>query len=217
MKEKRTNNKISSRYYLSALCFEQPMFDRIALIGAAAYNYGTHKTYNFYGTKKFSKGNFHSTTLGGSLRCELRDSMPFQSIMLTPFIQALISRTEPASIQEQGDLARLFSLKQPHTAVVSPIGIKGVYSSNKWPTVSCEMEVAYQPTLYWKRPILNTVLIKNNGSWETTNTPLAKHSFYGRGSSSLKFSYLKLFANYQAQVATSTVSHYMNAGGALVF
>ena len=143
--------------------------------------------------------------------------MPLRSIMLTPFIQALISRTEPASIQETGDLARLFSLEQAHTAVVSPIGIKGSLSSNKWPAIAWELEVAYQPTLYWKRPLLNTMLIKNNGTWVTTNTPLAKHSFYGRGSHSLKFSYLKLFANYQAEVATSTVSHYINAGGALVF
>lgn len=217
MKEKITKNTISSRYYLSALCFEHPMFDRVALIGAAACNYGSHKMRSFYGTKKSSKGNFHSTTLGGSLRCELRDRMPLRSIMLTPFIQALISRTEPASIQETGDLARLFSLEQAHTAVVSPIGIKGSLSSNKWPAVAWEVEVAYQPTLYWKRPLLNTLLIKNNGTWVTTNTPLAKHSFYGRGSHSLKFSYLKLFANYQAEVATSTVSHYINAGGALVF
>lgn len=217
MKEKITKNTISSRYYLSALCFEHPMFDRVALIGAAACNYGSHKMRSFYGTKKSSKGNFHSTTLGGSLRCELRDRMPLRSIMLTPFIQALISRTEPASIQETGDLARLFSLEQAHTAVVSPIGIKGSLSSNKWPAIAWELEVAYQPTLYWKRPLLNTMLIKNNGTWVTTNTPLAKHSFYGRGSHSLKFSYLKLFANYQAEVATSTVSHYINAGGALVF
>ncbi|MCI5641948.1 MAG: autotransporter domain-containing protein, partial [Chlamydia suis] len=217
MKEKITKNTISSRYYLSALCFEHPMFDRVALIGAAACNYGSHKMRSFYGTKKSSKGNFHSTTLGGSLRCELRDRMPLRSIMLTPFIQALISRTEPASIQETGDLARLFSLEQAHTAVVSPIGIKGSLSSNKWPAIAWELEVAYQPTLYWKRPLLNTLLIKNNGTWVTTNTPLAKHSFYGRGSHSLKFSYLKLFANYQAEVATSTVSHYINAGGALVF
>ena len=217
MKEKITKNTISSRYYLSALCFEHPMFDRVALIGAAACNYGSHKMRSFYGTKKSSKGNFHSTTLGGSLRCELRDRMPLRSIMLTPFIQALISRTEPASIQETGDLARLFSLEQAHTAVVSPIGIKGSLSSNKWPAIAWEVEVAYQPTLYWKRPLLNTLLIKNNGTWVTTNTPLAKHSFYGRGSHSLKFSYLKLFANYQAEVATSTVSHYINAGGALVF
>lgn len=217
MKEKITKNTISSRYYLSALCFEHPMFDRVALIGAAACNYGSHKMRSFYGTKKSSKGNFHSTTLGGSLRCELRDRMPLRSIMLTPFIQALISRTEPASIQETGDLARLFSLEQAHTAVVSPIGIKGSLSSNKWPAIAWEVEVAYQPTLYWKRPLLNTLLIQNNGTWVTTNTPLAKHSFYGRGSHSLKFSYLKLFANYQAEVATSTVSHYINAGGALVF
>ncbi|WP_080123321.1 polymorphic outer membrane protein middle domain-containing protein [Chlamydia suis] len=217
MKEKITKNTISSRYYLSALCFEHPMFDRVALIGAAACNYGSHKMRSFYGTKKSSKGNFHSTTLGGSLRCELRDRMPLRSIMLTPFIQALISRTEPASIKETGDLARLFSLEQAHTAVVSPIGIKGSLSSNKWPAIAWELEVAYQPTLYWKRPLLNTLLIKNNGTWVTTNTPLAKHSFYGRGSHSLKFSYLKLFANYQAEVATSTVSHYINAGGALVF
>ncbi|ESN88934.1 putative outer membrane protein pmpF [Chlamydia suis MD56] len=217
MKEKITKNTISSRYYLSALCFEHPIFDRVALIGAAACNYGSHKMRSFYGTKKSSKGNFHSTTLGGSLRCELRDRMPLRSIMLTPFIQALISRTEPASIQETGDLARLFSLEQAHTAVVSPIGIKGSLSSNKWPAIAWEVEVAYQPTLYWKRPLLNTLLIKNNGTWVTTNTPLAKHSFYGRGSHSLKFSYLKLFANYQAEVATSTVSHYINAGGALVF
>lgn len=217
MKEKITKNTISSRYYLSALCFEHPMFDRVALIGAAACNYGSHKMRSFYGTKKSSKGNFHSTTLGGSLRCELRDRMPLRSIMLTPFIQALISRTEPASIQETGDLARLFSLEQAHTAVVSPIGIKGSLSSNKWPAIAWEVEVAYQPTLYWKRPLLNTMLIKNNGTWVTTNTPFAKHSFYGRGSHSLKFSYLKLFANYQAEVATSTVSHYINAGGALVF
>lgn len=217
MKEKITKNTISSRYYLSALCFEHPMFDRVALIGAAACNYGSHKMRSFYGTKKSSKGNFHSTTLGGSLRCELRDRMPLRSIMLTPFIQALISRTEPASIQETGDLARLFSLEQAHTAVVSPIGIKGSLSSNKWPAIAWELEVAYQPTLYWKRPLLNTLLIQNNGTWVTTNTPLAKHSFYGRGSHSLKFSYLKLFANYQAEVATSTVSHYINAGGALVF
>ncbi|WP_080122709.1 polymorphic outer membrane protein middle domain-containing protein [Chlamydia suis] len=217
MKEKITKNTISSRYYLSALCFEHPMFDRIALIGAAACNYGSHKMHSFYGTKKSSKGNFHSTTLGGSLRCELRDRMPLRSIMLTPFIQALISRTEPASIQETGDLARLFSLEQAHTAVVSPIGIKGSLSSNKWPAIAWELEVAYQPTLYWKRPLFNTLLIQNNGTWVTTNTPLAKHSFYGRGSHSLKFSYLKLFANYQAEVATSTVSHYINAGGALVF
>ena len=217
MKEKITKNTISSRYYLSALCFEHPMFDRVALIGAAACNYGSHKMRSFYGTKKSSKGNFHSTTLGGSLRCELRDRMPLRSIMLTPFIQALISRTEPASIQETGDLARLFSLEQAHTAVVSPIGIKGSLSSNKWPAIAWELEVAYQPTLYWKRPLLNTLLIQNNGTWVTTNTPLAKHSVYGRGSHSLKFSYLKLFANYQAEVATSTVSHYINAGGALVF
>lgn len=217
MKEKITKNTISSRYYLSALCFEHPMFDRVALIGAAACNYGSHKMRSFYGTQKSSKGNFHSTTLGGSLRCELRDRMPLRSIMLTPFIQALISRTEPASIQETGDLARLFSLEQAHTAVVSPIGIKGSLSSNKWPAIAWELEVAYQPTLYWKRPLLNTLLIQNNGTWVTTNTPLAKHSFYGRGSHSLKFSYLKLFANYQAEVATSTVSHYINAGGALVF
>ena len=137
--------------------------------------------------------------------------------MLTPFAQALFSRTEPASIRESGDLARLFTLEQAHTAVVSPIGIKGAYSSDTWPTLSWEMELAYQPTLYWKRPLLNTLLIQNNGSWVTTNTPLAKHSFYGRGSHSLKFSHLKLFANYQAEVATSTVSHYINAGGALVF
>lgn len=217
MKEKETNNRISSRYYLSALCFEHPMFDRIALIGAAACNYGTHKMRSFYGTKKSSKGKFHSTTLGASLRCELRDSMPLRSIMLTPFAQALFSRTEPASIRESGDLARLFTLEQAHTAVVSPIGIKGTYSSDTWPTLSWEMELAYQPTLYWKRPLLNTLLIQNNGSWVTTNTPLAKHSFYGRGSHSLKFSHLRLFANYQAEVATSTVSHYINAGGALVF
>ncbi|AAC68468.1 polymorphic outer membrane protein middle domain-containing protein [Chlamydia trachomatis] len=217
MKEKETNNRLSSRYYLSALCFEHPMFDRIALIGAAACNYGTHNMRSFYGTKKSSKGKFHSTTLGASLRCELRDSMPLRSIMLTPFAQALFSRTEPASIRESGDLARLFTLEQAHTAVVSPIGIKGAYSSDTWPTLSWEMELAYQPTLYWKRPLLNTLLIQNNGSWVTTNTPLAKHSFYGRGSHSLKFSHLKLFANYQAEVATSTVSHYINAGGALVF
>jgi Autotransporter beta-domain./Chlamydia polymorphic membrane protein middle domain. len=215
MKEKITNNRISSHYYLSALCFEQPMFDRIALIGAAAYNYGTHKMRSFYGDTKSSKGEFHSTTLGGSLRCELRNSAR-RSIALTPFIQGLFSRTEPASIQETGDLSRLFSLEQAHTSVVAPIGIKGMYSQ-KWPTVSWEMELAYQPTLYWKRPLLNALLIKNNGSWIATNTPIAKHSFYGRGSHFLKFSCLKLFANYQAEVATSTVSHYINAGGALVF
>lgn len=217
MKEKETNNRLSSRYYLSALCFEHPMFDRIALIGAAACNYGTHNMRSFYGTKRSSKGKFHSTTLGASLRCELRDSMPLRSIMLTPFAQALFSRTKPGAIRESGDLARLFTLEQAHTAIVSPIGIKGAYSSDTWPTLSWEMELAYQPTLYWKRPLLNTLLIQNNGSWVTTNTPLAKHSFYGRGSHSLKFSHLKLFANYQAEVATSTVSHYINAGGALVF
>ncbi|MBQ8498480.1 polymorphic outer membrane protein middle domain-containing protein [Chlamydia sp.] len=217
MKEHITNNTIASHYYLSALCFEHPVFDRMALIAAAACNYGTHEIHSFYGDTKSSKGKFHSTTLGGFLRCELRDSMSFQSITLTPFAQTLISRTESASIQERGDLSRLFTLEQAHTNVISPIGIKGAYSSNTWPELSWEIELAYQPTLYWKRPLLNAILIKNNGSWMATNTPLAKHSFYGRGSHALKFPYLKLFANYQAEVSTSTVSHYINAGGALVF
>ncbi|WP_375793532.1 autotransporter domain-containing protein [Chlamydia sp. 12-01] len=220
IKEKESENKISSKSYFGGVQLRLPWLeDAIITTGTLAYNYGDHTAKHFYmEDNKDSEGYFYSHTFGASLNCTLNLNPINNAVSVAPFIEALAFRATLSSFIEQGDFARKFSVNRPLENLSLPIGMILQWARDVHLPTIWQVQLAYHPVVYRHYPRVMTTLLASNGTWPSLGTPITRHALaYKIGNETQIFSYLKIFLNYQGEFSSSTFSNYLKAGSSLIF
>ncbi|WP_232500673.1 autotransporter outer membrane beta-barrel domain-containing protein [Chlamydia felis] len=219
IKELKSQNKVSSHNYSLGLALQFPWLDENFITSASlGYCYGAHHMTSFYPQNKKSETHFRNQALSASLACCFPEMFSFFGLYLTPFIQANAVRAEQSKVQETGDFSRKASNQHPLINVTLPVGMHTTWhSETKLPNI-WEVQLAYQPAIYRQNPKVLMTLVQSNGSWTTSGTPVARHALHAEGKNSVYlFKHMLVFLDYQVDLASSTITHYVNCGSEIAF
>ncbi len=215
MKEQGRSNELSSKNYSVGFKAHSHWFNHlISTTVSGVYSYGKHVVdYKYRDEDKASTGDFYSNTYGVSARIDLPVTRVARETTVAPFVEMLGVRSTLSSFTEEGDYARAFSVEHPLYEVESPVGVRGKFYTYKGLSSDWEAELAYRPTLYRQRPVIETKLLASNGTWSTKGSPTAHQAISYRLSHKANLSrHLLMMLNYQGVVSTTTFCNYLQAG-----
>ncbi|WP_348663813.1 polymorphic outer membrane protein middle domain-containing protein [Chlamydia vaughanii] len=220
VKEKITNNTISSKNYFSAVKIGLPWLnDSVTTTGSLAYSYGDHKVKHFYPEdNNNSVGSFYSYSIAAAIHCSLHPQKIYSPYTLSPFLEAIAFRSSLSSFKERGAFARGFAMDRPLYLITTPMGmIMQWHHDIPYPT-TWKLQMAYQPIIYKQMPKILTTLLASKGTWLSSATPVTRSAFAINANNETQlFPHLKIFVNYQGEISSSTFSNYLTTGSSLTF
>ncbi|MFJ1509075.1 polymorphic outer membrane protein middle domain-containing protein [Chlamydia crocodili] len=220
LKEKESENKLSSKNYVAGMQLRLPWFDKdVITTTTLIYNYGSHKTkHNYRKENKISRGDFYSHSFAASFNTTFELNPIYEGFDCALFIEAMAFRGSLSSFSEIGDYARSFAVIHPLYNVTLPMGILCQWSHDVHLLSSWKLQLAYHPVIYRHYPELRTTLLTSKGSWESEGTHVARNALaFAVGNETYLFSNLKVFLDYQANFSSSTFCNYLKAGSTLEF
>ncbi|MEF9496534.1 polymorphic outer membrane protein middle domain-containing protein [Chlamydia sp. 04-14] len=220
LKEKESENKLSSKNYVAGMQLRLPWFDKdVITTTTLIYNYGAHNTkHNYRKENKISHGDFYSHSFAASFNTTFDLNPIYEDFDCAIFVEAMAFRGSLSSFSEIGDYARSFAVIHPLYNVTLPMGILCQWSHDVHLVSSWKLQLAYHPVIYRHYPELRTTLITSKGSWESEGTHVARNALaFAIGNETYLFSNLKVFLDYQANFSSSTFCNYLKAGSALEF
>ncbi|WP_375793526.1 autotransporter domain-containing protein [Chlamydia sp. 12-01] len=220
LKEKKSENKLSSKNYVAGMQLRLPWFDEeIITTTTLIYNYGSHNTKHSYKKEnKISRGNFYSHSFAASFNTTFELNPIHEDFDCAVFIEAIAFRGSLSSFSEIGDYARSFAVIHPLYNLTLPMGILCQWSHDVHLLSSWKLQLAYHPVIYRHYPELHTTLLTSKGSWESEGTHVTRNALsFAIGNETYLSNSLKVFFDYQANFSSSTFCNYLKAGSTLEF
>ncbi|AAP05023.1 polymorphic outer membrane protein middle domain-containing protein [Chlamydia caviae] len=211
IKEAKSQDKVSANTYFAGAQIHIPWFDENLLTSASlgyAYSHNHVKT-KHHTTNALSEGDFHSHTLGSELFCRFPEGT-VSNVQFRPFIKALGIHAIQESFTETGKNSRYFQAKDPFINVTLPVGVYG-YTEHEMHLKTCwEMQLAYTPTIYRKKPKIITTRLVSKGRWITSGTPVDHHAVSISAKNTTTLNRMSLSINYRGDFSKSTLCNFLN-------
>ncbi|BAE81504.1 polymorphic outer membrane protein [Chlamydia felis Fe/C-56] len=193
---------------------------RLIVVGNYLYTHGFH---NLNHTHRQLIGACHASFESQTVGSALSFYFPLKArtnnrLTVIPFFRYQAFASKQNDFKEKGARVRSFVTPDSLVDISVPFGLHNKLAFHGYFPSLWELEVSYKPTLLRQKHLVGSVLVADDGTWISSPTEVCYHAF----SINLKnetqvFKHLHINFDYQCDASSSTCSHYILAGGKLVF